>query len=152
MPDPFEYLPDVTDGSDDWSEWEAMMAKSSTDIIPNAWDALAGRLTPAQREAAMRPGSTLVLAGAGTGKTSTLTASVVHKLEVEKLPASPLLVVTFTNKAARPTASAPPSAMRRRRTGSGRFTGSARDSSAPPPKSQAFGPSSISSTPTTAVR
>jgi DNA helicase-2/ATP-dependent DNA helicase PcrA len=42
----------------------------------------------------MRPGSALVLAGAGTGKTSTLTASVVHKIEVEKLVASRLLVGT----------------------------------------------------------
>jgi hypothetical protein len=42
-----------------------MMVNPSTDIIPNAWDALASRLTPAQREAAMRPGSALVLAGAG---------------------------------------------------------------------------------------
>ncbi len=42
----------------------------------------------------MRPGSALVLASAGTGKTSTLTASVVHKIEVEKLAASRLLVGT----------------------------------------------------------
>ena len=39
------------------------MASPSTDIIPSAWEALAGRLTPAQREAAMRPGSALLLAG-----------------------------------------------------------------------------------------
>jgi len=71
-----------------------MMASPSTDIVPNAWETLAGRLTPAQREAAMRPGSALVLAGAGTGKTSTLTASVVHKIEAEKLAASRLLVGT----------------------------------------------------------
>ena len=63
MPDPFEYLPDGTDGSDDWSEWEAMMASPSTDIIPNARDGLASRLSPARREAAMRPRSALVLAG-----------------------------------------------------------------------------------------
>jgi hypothetical protein len=56
MPDPFEHLPDVTERRDDWAEWEAMMASPSADIIPNAWDALAGRLTPAQRETAMRPG------------------------------------------------------------------------------------------------
>src|SRR5208283_452001 len=91
---PYEYLPDVTEGRDDWAEWEAMMASPSTDIVPNAWETLVGRLTPAQREAAMRPGSALVLAGAGTGKTSTLTASVVHKIEVENLPASRLLVGT----------------------------------------------------------
>jgi hypothetical protein len=40
-----------------------MMAGPPTDIIQNAWDAFAGRLTPAQREAAMRPGPALVLAG-----------------------------------------------------------------------------------------
>ena len=86
--DRYEYLPDTTERRDDWAVWEAMMASPSTSIMSNAWDALAGRLTPAQREAAMRPGSTLVLAGAGTGKTSTLTASVVHKIEVEKFLAS----------------------------------------------------------------
>ncbi len=40
MPDPFEYLPDVTQRRDDWAEWEAMMASPLTNIIPNAWDAL----------------------------------------------------------------------------------------------------------------
>jgi hypothetical protein len=48
MPDPFGYLPDVTERRDDWAEWEAMMASPPIDIIPNAWDALASRLTPAQ--------------------------------------------------------------------------------------------------------
>ena len=86
MLDPFEYMLDVTPARDDWAEWEAMTASPSTNIVPNAWGTLAGRLTPAQREARMRPGSALVLAGAGAGKTSTLTASVVHKIEVENLP------------------------------------------------------------------
>ena len=71
-----------------------MMASPSTDIVRSAWEALASRLTPAQRETAMRPRSALVLEGAGTGKTSTLTASVVHKIQVEKLAASRLLVGT----------------------------------------------------------
>ncbi len=44
-----------------------MMASPPAGIIPNAWEALASRLTPAQREAAMRPGSTLVLPGANLG-------------------------------------------------------------------------------------
>jgi DNA helicase-2/ATP-dependent DNA helicase PcrA len=101
MPSPFEYRPDVTGGPDDRGEMEGLMANPSADIVPSAWRAPARRLTPAQQEPAMRPGSTLVLAGAGTGKTSTLTASVVHKIAVEKLAASRLLVVTFTNKAAR---------------------------------------------------
>ena len=63
MPDPFVYLPDVTERRDDWAEWGTMMASRSTDIIPNAWDALASRLTPARRDAAIRLGSALVLAG-----------------------------------------------------------------------------------------
>ncbi len=74
MPDPFQYLPDVTERHDDWGEWEAMMASPSTDIIPSAWEALAGRLTPAQREAAMRPGSALVLAGEQNRETDAVLA------------------------------------------------------------------------------
>ena len=102
MSDPDEYLPERDDGPDIWDDWESMMANDSGAAVdqPAAWDALAARLTPAQREAAMHPGSTLVLAGAGTGKTSTLTASVVFKIECEQIPASRILVSTFTNKAA----------------------------------------------------
>ncbi|WP_294537483.1 UvrD-helicase domain-containing protein [uncultured Rhodoblastus sp.] len=99
MPDPDEYLPEAIDGPD-WDEYQAIMANEPPQSVPDAWEALAARLTAAQREAAMHPGSTLVLAGAGTGKTSTLTASVVHKIEIQKIPASRILVVTFTNKAA----------------------------------------------------
>jgi DNA helicase-2/ATP-dependent DNA helicase PcrA len=99
MPDPDEYLPEAIDGPD-WDEYQAMMANEPPQNVPDAWEALAERLTAAQREAAMHPGSTLVLAGAGAGKTSTLTASVVHKIEIQKIPASRILVVTFTNKAA----------------------------------------------------
>ena len=46
------------------------------------------------------PGSILVLAGAGTGKTSTLTAAVAHRIAVDKIPPHRVLAVTFTNKAA----------------------------------------------------
>ncbi|WP_245407825.1 ATP-dependent helicase [Rhodoblastus acidophilus] len=99
--DPDEYLPELDNGPDDiWDDWRSMMANDSGAEQPPAWDALAARLTPTQREAATHPGSTLVLAGAGTGKTSTLTASVVHKIEIEKIPAARILVSTFTNKAA----------------------------------------------------
>ena len=54
MPNPFEYLPDVTDGRGD-------SRRPSDAGIARGGNA---------------PGSTLVLAGAGTGKTSTLAASV----------------------------------------------------------------------------
>lgn len=60
---------------------------------------LAG-LTPAQHEAATRPGPLLVLAGAGTGKTRTLTAAAAHRIAVRGIPPGRLLAVTFTNKAA----------------------------------------------------
>ena len=57
-------------------------------------------LTPAQREAASYPGATLVLAGAGTGKTRTLTTAVAWRIGVLGIRPSRILAVTFTNKAA----------------------------------------------------
>ena len=85
MPDPFGYLPDVTERRDDWAEWETMMASRSTDIIPNAWDALASRLTPARREAAMRPGSALVLAGEQPRETDAVLADEPAVARFERL-------------------------------------------------------------------
>ena len=60
---------------------------------------LAG-LTPAQADAASRDGAVLVLAGAGTGKTKTLTAAVAWRIGALGIPAARILAVTFTNKAA----------------------------------------------------
>ena len=57
-------------------------------------------LTPQQRAAATQSGAVLVLAGAGTGKTKTLTRAVAHRIEARAVPASRILAVTFTNKAA----------------------------------------------------
>ena len=61
--------------------------------------ALAG-LTPSQAQAASTRGAVLVLAGAGTGKTKTLTAAVVHRIEARGIAPGRILAVTFTNKAA----------------------------------------------------
>ncbi|WP_245270928.1 ATP-dependent helicase [Beijerinckia mobilis] len=65
-----------------------------------AFETLAANLTARQVEAASTPGALVVLAGAGTGKTSTLTCAVVHRIAVEGLSPSRILAVTFTNKAA----------------------------------------------------
>ncbi|MDP3738177.1 MAG: UvrD-helicase domain-containing protein [Hyphomonadaceae bacterium] len=67
---------------------------------PNA-DYLKG-LNPEQREAVISTeGPLLVLAGAGTGKTRVLTTRVAHILATRRAWPSQMLVVTFTNKAAR---------------------------------------------------
>jgi len=57
-------------------------------------------LNKAQREAVgALDGPVLILAGAGTGKTRTVTCRVAHMLE-KRIPADEILSVTFTNKAA----------------------------------------------------
>ena len=58
-------------------------------------------LNPEQQAAVCAPlGNSLVLAGAGTGKTRALTHRVAWLASEERMPISSILAVTFTNKAA----------------------------------------------------
>ena len=58
-------------------------------------------LNDAQREAAMAVrGPVAILAGAGTGKTTTITRRIAYQVATGTFPADRILAVTFTEKAA----------------------------------------------------
>lgn len=62
---------------------------------------LLDRLDPEQRAAVIAPdGEVLVFAGAGSGKTRTLTARIWYLIERRSVPAADIMAITFTKKAA----------------------------------------------------
>ena len=75
------------------------MSKSSDGRAGEEAGLIAG-LTQEQSLAARTDGPVLVLAGAGTGKTRTLTAAVARRILASGIKPARILAVTFTNKAA----------------------------------------------------
>jgi DNA helicase-2/ATP-dependent DNA helicase PcrA len=64
-------------------------------------DPILDALNPEQREAATAVrGPVAILAGAGTGKTTTITRRIAHQVASGAFPAEAILAVTFTEKAA----------------------------------------------------
>jgi DNA helicase-2/ATP-dependent DNA helicase PcrA len=64
-------------------------------------DPLAGLNDAQRRAAAAVRGPVAILAGAGTGKTTTITHRIAHQVTTETFDARQVLAVTFTEKAAR---------------------------------------------------
>lgn len=95
---PFDDVP-FPDAPYDYDEPYGGDAATVGEELPSL-DGILSRLTDAQRRAARATGPTLVLAGAGSGKTLSLVAGVACRIVERRIPPARILAVTFTNKAA----------------------------------------------------
>src|SRR5574344_871494 len=70
-------------------------------ILKKKWGKMTMALTDAQKAAVLSNGNVIVSAGAGSGKTTVLTARVIDKIINNHVDISEFLIVTFTNAAAK---------------------------------------------------
>src|SRR3989441_4909663 len=71
------------------------------ETLPSAQERILDGLSPAQQEAVLHgDGPLLIIAGAGTGKTTVLTRRIAHLITSKRARPEEILALTFTEKAA----------------------------------------------------
>ena len=77
------------------------MSAIAGQVLPTAEERILEGLNEAQREAVVHgEGPLLIIAGAGTGKTTVLTRRIAHLIATKRARPEEILGLTFTEKAA----------------------------------------------------